>query len=150
MDAVQAALNGEYLISDHAMITETFNSSDFNNNSDGDSISFGDSNHIVEQVQLTIGAIDYTGGTGGDENLQITLTHELDDKSFSSTLLFATTTDTPQNYDDWGALSVQHFGESLEGTWTVSMYDTLSSTFLDASNFEVDLEFFYYDPSITI
>ncbi len=147
VDAVQAALNGEYLISDHAMITETFNSSDFNNNSDGDSISFGDSSHIVEQVQLTIGAIDYTGG---DENLQITLTHELDDESFSSTLLFATTTDTPQNYDDWRALSVQHFGESLEGTWTISMYDTVNNTFLDANQFEVALDFFHHDETAII
>ncbi|HAG62047.1 MAG TPA: hypothetical protein DCL40_03995 [Coxiellaceae bacterium] len=169
MGAVEAAQDNSYMISDHALLTQTIYSVDFTAYSGsntvlditpiggavnssatltaGDSISFEESNYVVEQVELSIETINYTGG---DENLQITLTHESDDESFSSTLLFATTTDTPQNYDDWSALSVQHFGESLEGTWSVSLYDTLNSTFLDASNFEVDLEFFYHDPSITI
>ena len=176
LSAVEAAQDNSYMISDHALVTQTISSGDFTaysgsntvlditpiggaaNSSvtleegEGDSITFQNSSYVVEQVELTIVSIDYTTNNVnlGDENLQITLTHELNDDSFSSTLLFATTTNSAQNYDGWSALSVQHFGESLEGTWTVSLYDTLNNAFFSGDQFTVGLDFFYHDETITV
>ena len=145
--AVLAAQNSDYLISDHQPLTEILTSDQFTNSSNGDSVSIINRDLIAEQVVLNILSIDYFGG---DENLQISLTHELNNESFSSTLFLPTITDTQQSYDAWSALSVQHFGESLEGEWNINILDTVTDTYLDGDQFEVELKFYYYDASSTI
>ena len=96
-------------------------------------------NAIVEQVVLSVEDLDFSGG---DEHLEIMLTHTEGGEAFSSTMAFSTTTDTSQDYDDWDFLSVQHLGESLTGEWAVSVYDSVSGSYLSGDDIDVELAFF--------
>ena len=85
-----------------------------------------------------------------DEHLNISLTHELMDEPFTSTVLFPVTTSSKQNYDGLNVLTMQHFGEPQTGTWSIRVYDTLTESYLSGSEFDIGLEFFMHDESITI
>ena len=146
-NAVVAARDNLYLISDHPLEIDSYSSSQLFNNNHSKSITIDTDDKVVEQVVLEIENINYTGG---DEHLNISLTHESLDQSFTSTVLFPVTNISEQNYDDLSVVTLQHFGESQMGAWSIRVFDTLSESYLLGSEFDIGLEFFMHDESITI
>lgn len=109
------------------------------NNTNGTTVSFvvSGTNMRVEQVAATI---DITHGARG--NLAITLTSP----SGMRSRLSEKHNDSTANYANWTFTSVRHWGEELQGTWTVNVADrTAGATGTVRS---VRLDFFGTDTAI--
>ena len=139
-DAVEGVLNDELIISDSPLLS--LDKDDLAANK-----TFGDNLIVGERIEFLTLELDLKGAQKNQDEWTIKLTHTDTASGESSESIFATAHSTTANrldYDGWMFSSLVHWGESLDGEWSVDISTRNSGSITSSVLDSWDIEFYYH------
>ena len=139
-DAVEGVLNDELIISDSPLLS--LDKDDLAANK-----TFGDNDIVGERIEFLTLELDLKGAQKNQDEWTIKLTHTDTASGESSESIFATAHSTTANrldYDGWMFSSLVHWGESLDGEWSVDISTRNSGSITSSVLDSWDIEFYYH------